>query len=136
MYTTYALPPVDTLNSHAGFWVFCFAWILGATVISAIFSDYDDGPVWWIGSYVVGVLIAGLVSFNTGEIKEYPNVKVTGKLISVVAEGYNQEVRSGKTTRRQDVHYLYAIYEIEGQRVPIQVYPGSPLPENAVFYKN
>jgi hypothetical protein len=139
MYTTYPLPPIDTLNSHAGLILFSSIWIIAAMFTFASYADYSEfrkGIIVSVLVYFVPVSVVAIANFNTGEYKEFTNTKVTGTLQNIVAEGYNEEIKSGKSTRRQDVHLLYGIYEIEDKLVPILFQPGTPMPKHAVFYKN
>jgi hypothetical protein len=64
------------------------------------------------------------------------NEQVTGEFVQYVAEGYNETIRSGKTTKQVDVHNTYVVYKVNGQLVMLQSKVGQTYPERAVLYKN
>lgn len=139
MYTTYPLPPIDTANSHVGLFFFFWAWIFGALLsahfITSFFSKLKLERVWFV-CYVIPLAFVAYRSFTTGEITPHANTKVTGQLVTFVAEGFNEEIGSGKTKHTLERHYIYAVYKIEGKFVPFQMAPGTAMPKEAIFYKN
>jgi hypothetical protein len=68
--------------------------------------------------------------------KTFVNEQVTGELVQYVAEGYNETVRSGKTTKQVDVHNTYVVYRVEGKTVMLQSKVGQSYPERVILYKN
>lgn len=142
MYTSTPLPMIDTLNNHEGFifillvWVFCTIVILVVTYC----VDHTDKDLYGAIKFCIWlflpVLVAGIVSFNTGEIKKFKNIPVAMNFVEFRPEGYNAEVRSGKHTRRADVHQLYVVYEYNGSYVIITANANQVYPRQAVFYYN
>lgn len=139
MYTTYPLPPIDTVNSHVGLFLFVFVWIFGALLtahcITSFFSKLKLGLVWFV-CYIIPLPFVAYKSFTTGEITPHTNTKVTGQLVTFIAEGFKEEIGSGKTKQTLERHYIYAVYKIEGKFVPFQMTPGTAMPKEAIFYKN
>jgi uncharacterized membrane-anchored protein len=135
MYTFQPIPPVDTVNNHAGFVIVS---IIMFIVFVAILINNDEE----FNMYKVFVLfcipvgIAAWVSWNTGEYKEYANTRVEGTFVGFQAEGYNVEERSGKTTRRVDKHFTYVIYSVNGNPVLFQANQGVEYPKTAILYRN
>lgn len=124
--------PVD----HTGFGI-----IVTFVLIALIMSIFVEG---WAYALVLSVpgalvcLIAYCVSYvwTNQDPKVFPNVPVTGEFVQYVAEGYNETVRSGKTTKQVDVHNTYVVYKVEGRLVMLQIKVGSSYPEHAILYKN
>ena len=124
--------PVD----HTGFGI-----IVTFVLIALVMSFFVEG---WAYALVLSVpgalvcLIAYCVSYvwTNQDPKVFPNVPVTGEFVQYVAEGYNETVRSGKTTKQVDVHNTYVVYKVEGRLVMLQIKVGSSYPENVVLYKN
>ena len=124
--------PVD----HTGFGI-----IVTFVLIAVVMSIFVEG---WAYALVLSVpgalvcLIAYCVSYvwTNQDPKVFPNVPVTGEFVQYVAEGYNETVRSGKTTKQVDVHNTYVVYKVEGRLVMLQIKVGSSYPEFVVLYKN
>jgi hypothetical protein len=124
--------PVD----HTGFGI-----IVTFVLIALVMSVFVEG---WAYALVLSVpgalvcLIAYCVSYvwTNQDPKVFPNVPVTGEFVQYVAEGYNETVRSGKTTKQVDVHNTYVVYKVEGRTVMLQIKVGSSYPEHAILYKN
>jgi hypothetical protein len=124
--------PVD----HTGFGI-----IVTFVLIALVMSFFVEG---WAYALVLSVpgalvcLIAYCVSYvwTNQDPKVFPNVPVTGEFVQYVAEGYNETVRSGKTTKQVDVHNTYVVYKVEGRTVMLQIKVGSSYPEHAILYKN
>lgn len=134
-YTFTPIPAIDTINNHTGFVI---VMVIMLVIFILIWASNDDDfnmyKVFILCS--VPVAIAALVSWNTGEYKEFANTKVEGKFIGFVAEGHRVSERHGKTTRMVDKHYTYVEYEVEGNRVLFHSKTGNVYPKIAVIYKN
>ena len=134
MYTFQPLAaiPVD----HTGFGI-----IVTFVMIAVVMSIFVEGWRYALVLSVPGALIA-LLAYCVSYVwtdqtpKTFPNVQVTGELVQYVAEGYNETVRSGKTTKQVDVHNTYVVYRVEGKTVMLQSKVGQPYPERVVLYKN
>ena len=124
--------PVD----HTGFGIIA-AFVLFAVVVSIFVESWAYALVISVPGALV-VLTAYCVSYvwTNQEPKVFPNVQVTGEFVQYVAEGYNETVRSGKTTKQVDVHNTYVVYRVNGQLVMLQSKVGSTYPERVVLYKN
>ena len=129
MYSFNAIPVCDTIHSHVGFYVI----LTGALIVSfiALMNSVEDFLE--MGFFcLIFVVIAAIISWTTGSIKTYENEEKVGKFISYQPEGYNE--RSGKT--RADHHYMYVVYEVDGQMVILKAIAGQSYPKNAILYKN
>ena len=85
------------------------------------------------------VMVAYCVSYvwtSQEPVKVYKNEQVTGQFVRYVAEGYNETVRSGKSTRHVDRHEVYVVYRINGNEVLFRGREGIEYPKTAIFYKN
>jgi hypothetical protein len=124
--------PVD----HTGFGI-----IVTFVLIAVVMSIFVEGWAYALVLSVPGALIA-LLAYCVSYVwtdqtpKTFPNVQVTGELVQYVAEGYNETVRSGKTTKQVDVHNTYVVYRVEGKTVMLQSKVGQSYPERAILYKN
>lgn len=124
--------PVD----HTGFGI-----IVTFVLIALIMSVFVEGWAYALVLSVPGALVC-LIAYCVSYVwtdqtpKVFPNVPVTGEFVQYVAEGYNETVRSGKTTKQVDVHNTYVVYKVEGRLVMLQIKVGSSYPENVVLYKN
>ena len=124
--------PVD----HTGFGIIV-TFVLIALVMSVMVEGWAYALVLSVPGALV-CLIAYCVSYvwTNQDPKVFPNVPVTGEFVQYVAEGYNETVRSGKTTKQVDVHNTYVVYKVEGRLVMLQIKVGSSYPEHAILYKN
>lgn len=132
VYSTIPLPPVDTLNNHDGFWfLFWFLLIVLIVVCASVMSN-----VIRLGAtiaYAVTMMIAGTVSWTTGDIRYYENRPVEATLVGFQAEGFKET--SGK--RYVDVHYTYVTYKVPGEGIVIlRSYPNQAYPDKAILYAN
>ena len=124
--------PVD----HTGFGI-----IVTFVLIALVMSIFVEGWAYALVLSVPGALVC-LIAYCVSYVwtdqtpKVFPNVPVTGEFVQYVAEGYNETVRSGKTTKQVDVHNTYVVYKVEGRLVMLQIKVGSSYPENVVLYKN
>lgn len=124
--------PVD----HTGFGI-----IVTFVLIALVMSVMVEGWAYALVLSVPGALVC-LLAYCVSYVwtdqtpKVFPNVPVTGEFVQYVAEGYNETVRSGKTTKQVDVHNTYVVYKVEGRLVMLQIKVGSSYPENVVLYKN
>jgi len=124
--------PVD----HTGFGI-----IVTFVLIALVMSIFVEGWAYALVLSVPGALVCLLaycVSYvwTNQDPKVFPNVQVTGELVQYVAEGYNETVRSGKTTKQVDVHNTYVVYKVDGRTVMLQTKVGNSYPERVVLYKN
>jgi hypothetical protein len=124
--------PVD----HTGFGI-----IVTFVLIALVMSIFVEGWAYALVLSVPGALVCLLtycVSYvwTNQDPKVFPNVPVTGELVQYVAEGYNETVRSGKTTKQVDVHNTYVVYKVDGRTVMLQTKVGTSYPELVVLYKN
>ena len=128
MYTFYPLPVTDV--SHAGFGLVV---ILCLIILVAIFNDRQS---FGIGLMLSGgiIALAGMVSFVwTEQTPTVPaNIQVIGKFVGFQPEGYNEQ--SGKN--RADHHYMYVIYEVDGQMAIFKSNANYSYPKLAILYKN
>ena len=132
---TYGFAPlaaIDTVNSHAGFYI-VLAIVVACLLLSRAIDD-DGGPIWWIA--VVLVTIAGYVSFTTGEIKTFANTQVTATLVGFEHEAYNESRTSGKSTRRVDVRNSYVVYRVGDSQITFPATHGQAYPQRAILYRN
>jgi len=124
--------PVD----HTGFGI-----IVTFVLIALVMSIFVEGWAYALVLSVPGALVC-LIAYCVSYVwtdqtpKVFPNVPVTGEFVQYVAEGYNETVRSGKTTKQVDVHNTYVVYKVEGRLVMLQIKVGSSYPEHAILYKN
>ncbi len=124
--------PVD----HTGFGI-----IVTFVLIALVMSVFVEGWAYALVLSVPGALVC-LLAYCVSYVwtdqtpKVFPNVPVTGEFVQYVAEGYNETVRSGKTTKQVDVHNTYVVYKVEGRLVMLQIKVGSSYPEHAILYKN
>lgn len=134
MYTFQPLAsiPVD----HTGFGIIA-AFVLFAVVISIFVEGWAYALVLSVPGALVA-LLAYCVSYvwTDQTPKTFVNEQVTGEFVQYVAEGYNETIRSGKTTKQVDVHNTYVVYKVNGQLVMLQSKVGQTYPERAVLYKN
>jgi hypothetical protein len=124
--------PVD----HTGFGIIV-TFVLIAVVMSIFVESWAYALVLSVPGALV-CLLAYCVSYvwTNQDPKVFPNVPVTGELVQYVAEGYNETVRSGKTTKQVDVHNTYVVYKVDGRTVMMQTKVGASYPEFVVLYKN
>jgi hypothetical protein len=124
--------PVD----HTGFGI-----IAAFVLIAVVISIFVEGWAYALVLSVPGALVA-LLAYCVSYVwtdqtpKTFVNEQVTGELVQYVAEGYNETVRSGKTTKQVDVHNTYVVYRVEGKTVMLQSKVGQSYPERAILYKN
>lgn len=136
MYTFAPLANINTVDEHRLF--YWFSGILICFLVCTIFSCRDDreGAVWLTIVVTVLIGISALLSWNTGEIKDYENKQVTGEFVNFVAEGYNITEHYGKTTRHVDKHFTYVVYSVEGNNVMLPAEAGRQYPQFVTLYKN
>ena len=124
--------PVD----HTGFGI-----IVTFVLIAVVMSIFVEGWRYALVLSVPGALVV-LTAYCVSYVwtdqtpKTFKNEQVTGEFVQYVAEGYNETVRSGKTTKQVDVHNTYVVYRVDGQLVMLQSKVGSTYPERVVLYKN
>lgn len=124
--------PVD----HTGFGI-----IVTFVLIAVVMSIFVEGFAYALVLSVPGALVA-LLAYCVSYVwtdqtpKTFKNEQVVGELVQYVAEGYNETVRSGKTTKQVDVHNTYVVYRVEGKTVMLQSKVGQSYPERAILYKN
>ena len=124
LYTIAPLADVNTVDSHAGFYV----WLFIAFVI-AYTERFSQESLTIAGIFTA---IAAVVSFNTGTIEHYANEKVVGEFVRFVPEGFTE--RSGKHDITR--HLMYAEYKVDNYFVPVLIEQGSPTPKFVYLYKN
>ena len=134
MYTFQPLAsiPVD----HTGFGIIVFL-AIAIVILTGMFDDWALAAVFSVPAALVA-LLAYCVSYvwTDQTPKTFVNEQVTGEFVQYVAEGYNETIRSGKTTKQVDVHNTYVVYRVNGQLVMLQSKVGQTYPERAVLYKN
>ena len=124
--------PVD----HTGFGI-----IATFVVFAVVLSIFVEGWRYALVLSVPGALIA-LLAYCVSYVwtdqtpKTFKNEQVVGEFVQYVAEGYNETIRSGKTTKQVDVHNTYVVYRVEGKTVMLQSKVGQSYPERAILYKN
>ena len=135
MYTFQAVADINTTHSHEGFIIIAvFCAIIVAFPL--LFSD-DIDQVRAHGLLgVIVLVIAGLVSWNTGEEKHFANTRVSATLVGFQAEGYNETRHSGKTTTHADVHEQYVVYAVPEGNIMFPAAAGQVYPKIAILYKN
>ena len=129
MYTFSPLLPI--YPSHVGFYIICgiCAFIILSLVLDGFEYFFERVSV------AVGLgMFAYFVSFvwSNQEVLHYANVPVNAQFVGFQPEGYN--VKSGKS--RADRHYLYVIYDVNGEKVILHAGEGLSYPPIAVLYKN
>lgn len=128
MYTFQAL--ADNTGSHVGFYiVVVLAVVFLATVWTNLVEDSIGGAI--TVSLIVGlaVLVAYGASFHDVAPK---NEQVTATFVGFQPEGYREQ--SGK--QKVDRHYMYVVYNVNGQNVILQGQAGVSYPQTAILYKN
>ena len=134
MYTFQPLAsiPVD----HTGFGIICFL-AIAVVILTGMFDDWATAVVFSVPCALVA-LLAYCVSYvwTDQTPKTFKNEQVIGEFVQYVAEGYNETIRSGKSTKQVDVHNTYVVYKVDGQLVMLQSKVGQTYPERAVLYKN
>lgn len=131
VYSTTALPPVDTLNDHSGFYFVTAVCIILLLMVWG--SSSKIGKI--IGTIVYPTIIglAAAVSWSTGDVRHYENRPVEATLVGFQAEGFSE--KSGK--RYADVHYTYVVYKVPGEgNVMLRASPGQSYPDKAILYAN
>lgn len=137
MYTFAPLPPINTLDQHGGLLAaFCLCLLIVLIAMSKLEDSSVTANLAVIICFFLPLSYVTYKSFTTGEITERANVKVEAKLVGFVAEGYNEEIKSGKYTRRVDVHNTYVVYEVNGARALFPAGTGMTYPETAILYRN
>lgn len=131
-YSSNPLPLIDTLNDHTGFWLVVFVCVFSLMVLLCI----DDDRKFQLQFFSVLILVAGLVSWNTGTITEPKNVKVEGTFVEFLNERHNETRSNGKTSSVVTVHKTFVVYEINGSSVLFPATPGTEYPKKAIFYGN
>jgi hypothetical protein len=136
MYSFFPLENINTVDVHTGFYMIAAA--MAASWIWMMLSCRDDleGAGWTTAVMLVLVGIAGLISWNSGEIKTYTNTEVRGEFVEFVAEGFNIPEYAGKTTRHVDKHLTYVVYKVDNELVMLPAATGVTFPKFAVLYKN
>lgn len=127
-------PLVDsTANSHGMFYFWCMLMVVLVSVVIWLWNDgeFSGTPVlFWIAFAAFTTMIGYDVSFAPEKV--YVNEKVTGTLVGFQPEGYSE--KSGKS--RSDRHYMYVVYEVNGNHVILKATEGVTYPKTATLYKN
>lgn len=134
MYTFQPLASIPA--SHDGFAFICFVTI--AILIVVFFAEDLAYLVIALVPASLVVLLAYCVSYvwTDQTPKTFKNEVVVGEFVQYVAEGYNETIRSGKTTRQVDRHNTYVVYRVNGQLVMLESQVGLTYPQRATLYKN
>jgi hypothetical protein len=138
-YTFTPIPPVDTINSHAGFYI--LAVFIGFIIL-----------VWWaftveaagrrinhsffILMYILIMAYPAYYSWHSGEIKVYKNEVITAELTGFWGENHQENVREGKNNRVIDVHNQFVMYKTPDGIISFKMNPNTPYPEKAILYRN
>lgn len=134
----YTFAPLATvMPEHTGFGLIVIAAVI-LLFISLCTEGFKYMVVVSIPTMLV-VMVAYCVSYvwtSQEPVKVYKNEQVTGQFVRYVAEGYNETVRSGKSTRHVDRHEVYVVYRINGNEVLFRGREGIEYPKTAIFYKN
>ncbi len=133
MYTFTPIPdvPVD----HTGFVLIATFCII--CLVICLFNEPESFFAWFfVATVVTGIAYGVSYHWTNQDTKVYANQKVTGHFVRYVAEGYNETVRSGKTTRHVDRHEVYVVYRINGNEVLFRGQEGIEYPQTAILYKN
>lgn len=129
----YSFQPIaDTTGSHVGFYVVAMlvAAILFGVWRSALANDLSIGAS--LTTSVVLTALASMVYVGSYHDVAPNNEQVTGTFVTFQPEGYN--VQSGKS--RSDHHYMYVVYNVNGQNIILQASTGYNYPQTATLYKN
>ena len=130
MYSFQAL--ADTTGSHVGFYtILIMAAIFLFGIWRAIIIDNDGIGAGLVISTFIGAIVA-ITYFASFHDVAPKNEQVTGTFVSFQAEGYNEQ--SGKT--RADRHYMYVVYNVNGQNIILRASEGRTYPQTAILYKN
>ena len=124
-------PLADIPVTHGGFQVICFM-----LVIVLLFVIINSAGA-FLETFFVCTVIAGAaygVSFHWSDqsTETFANTQVQGEFV-----GYQPEVRlekSGKSSH--DNHYMYVIYNVNGNAVILKGSTGIEYPKHAIMYKN
>lgn len=127
-------PLIDTTaNSHGMFYFWCMLMVVLVSVVIWLWNDRElSGTplLFWIAFAVISTHIGYQASFAPETL--YVNEKVTGTLVGFQPEGYSE--KSGKS--RSDRHYMYVVYEVNGNHVILKATEGVTYPKTATLYKN
>ncbi len=130
-------PLANVYPDHSGFVFICIVAVV--ILIATFFTDDAVTAVVYAVPLSLVVLLAYCVSYvwtDQGPTTVYKNEPVTGEFVRYVAEGYNETIRSGKSTRHVDRHEVYVVYRINGNEVLFRGREGVEYPKTAVLYKN
>ena len=130
-FTPLASIPVD----HTGFGIvvaFCLI-----ALVMCLFVERESFFVYFFFAVIVAGFAYGVsYHWTNQEAKTFVNTKVTAELVGFQPEGYNESRTSGKSTRRVDVHMMYVVYSVGGEKVILRASEGQTYPQSAVLYKN
>ena len=123
--------PVD----HTGFGIvvtFCLI-----ALVMCLFVERESFFVYFFFAVIVAGFAYGVsYHWTNQEAKTFVNTRVTAELVGFQPEGYNESRTSGKSTRRVDVHMMYVVYSVGGEKVILRASEGQTYPQSAVLYKN
>ena len=129
MYTFNALPEIPV--SHDGFYIiatFCFI-----CLVMVLFNEPETFFVWFfIACIPFGIAYGVSYHWTNQTSKTFVNEKVTGEFVSFQPEGYRE--KSGKSY--VDRHYMYVVYNVNGNNVILEGKSGQEYPKTVVLYKN
>ena len=128
----YTFNPLETITaSHTIFWlVFAFCIIFLVIVFSNEPSEFF-GEL-FIVTIVCIITYAVSYHWTNQEPQVFKNERVVGKFVSFQPEGYSE--KSGKI--RSDKHYMYVVFEVEGELVIMKANENITYPKNIILYKN
>jgi len=136
MFSFNPLPVIDTLNDHTGFLIMCVVCAVLFVIFLSAIETVREALV-CVGIIAILLGVSAYNSWGSGKITIPKNEKVIATFVAYQPEGYNVEVRGGKTTRRVDRHFMYVVYNVPGYgNVILQGDTGQVYPEKAILYKN
>ena len=129
MYTFH--PLADVPADHSGFWI--IAIILGVLLIISIFNDLEAFfRLFFVFSVVMGITYMVSYRWTDQTTTVYKNEPVHATFAGYAPEGYRE--KSGKS--HVDRHFVYVIYEVNGDPVLLRAETGVTYPKIATLYKN
>lgn len=129
MYTFSPLAAIPVC--HDGFYIittFCIV-----CLVMVFFNEPETFFVWFfIACIPFGIAYGVSYHWTDQTPKTFVNEKVTGEFVSFQPEGYRE--KSGKSY--VDRHYMYVVYNVNGNNVILEGKSGMEYPKTVILYKN
>lgn len=129
---TYTFTPVAAIQpDHTGFFLIAFGCVF-LLLVALINEPESFFALFFVSAIILGITYGVSYHWTNQDVHAFKNEQVTGTFVSYQPEGYREQV--GKI--RSDRHYMYVVYEIEGQMAIFRANEGVVFPKTGVFYKN